>query len=308
MGILIVGAGAMGGYFGARLHDAGADVCLYERDPEKVNIIAKQGLAVYEADGSRRFVFPPIFCDITDAPPVGLVVLLVKSYHTPDAAKDIARITACAPDILSMQNGMGNLETLADFFSRERLFYGVTYQAAYEEKAGNILHTGSGETFIAPLDPDRLPVAREYAACLTRGGLAGEAIAASELESLRWRKLLVNAAINPLSAIYRLRNGALIEDEAVRAEMAELTQEGVAVAVSRGVKLEFTSIWQNILETCQKTAANRSSMLSDVEHGRRTEIDAINGSIVSFGAERGIATPAHEHIIRRLKAQYSEQG
>jgi len=307
MRILIVGAGALGGYFGANLHHAGADICFYARDPVKVEMIAKQGLTVGEADGTSRTVFPPIYGKIEDTGAVDLILLLVKSYHTPGAAKDIARLSSSKPDILSLQNGMGNLEELAALFPRRRLFGGVTYQAAYEEKTGSVQHTGSGKTLIAPVYPPRLSAAREYAEYLTRNGLASEALPPTELELLRWYKLLINCAINPLSALYRLKNGALIEDGTIRAEMAALAQEGVAVAESQGIKLDFTSVWQSILETCRKTAANRSSMLSDVERGRETEIDAINGSIAALGAKQGIATPFQDSVIRRLKAQYYDQ-
>jgi 2-dehydropantoate 2-reductase len=307
MRILIVGAGALGGYFGARLFDAGADICLYERDSLKVETIANQGFVIAEADGSRRLVFPPIFSEIGEAGPVDLIILLVKAYHTQDAAKNIAQLSSCAPDILSLQNGMGNLETLAGFFPRQRLFGGVTYQAAFEESPGKILHTGSGQTVIAPVDPNRFSVAKAYAAQLSKKGLVSEAVGATELEVLRWQKLLVNSAINPISAIHRLLNGALIEDAAIRTEMAALAQEGVAVAESQGFKFDFDMVWARIVETCQKTAANRSSMLCDVEQGRKTEIDAINGGIVALGAKKGIATPAQKRIISLLKAHYPEQ-
>ena len=113
--------------------------------------------------------------------------------------------------------------------------------------------------------------------------------------------MLVNAAINPLSAIYHVRNGVLAENAQTRQEMEELTREGVAIAQAKGIDISFEEIWQAVLDTCQKTAANRSSMLVDVERGRQTELDIINGGLVWTAREVGMRAPAHEKVMLRFR-------
>lgn len=304
MRALIVGAGALGSYFGARLAKSGLEVGLYERDRAKAARIARQGLTLIGRDGGRQVTRVPVYCRIEDGPPVGLVIVLVKSYDTAAAALDIAKICGTPqPLVLSLQNGLGNLEQLAAMLGGERLLGGVTYEAAYEQAPGEILHAGSGQTHIAPFLPQQAGAAAECAALLAAAGLQALAATAAELDILRWQKLIVNAAINPLTAIYRLKNGELAEQEAVRGEMMNLAREAVAVAQSQGIRLDFACVWQMILNTCRKTAANHSSMLSDIERGRQTEIEAINGSIVALGRQAGLEMPEQERVldlVRRL--------
>lgn len=301
----------MGCYFGARLAEAGLPVGLYEHDRGKAVQLARQGFTIFEQDGSSRVVRVPVYCCIEDGPAPGLIIVLVKSYDTDSAASDIARIYSLQsrPLVLTLQNGLDNLEKLAAMLGSERLLGGVTYEAAYEQEPGIILHAGSGNTYIAPLDETATDAASLCAALLAVSGLQALASTAAELELLRWYKLLVNASINPLSAIYRLKNGELAENEQVRGEMMELAREAVTVAEAQGINLDFASVWQMILDTCNKTAANHSSMLSDLERGRKTEIDAINGSIVALAKAAGIATPAQERVlglVRHLTARTSE--
>ena len=301
MKILIVGAGAMGCYMGAVLTAAGQDVILYDVDIAKMVLLDCQGIYLEELDGGLQIIRPQTREKIEVIEPVDVVMLLVKGYNTYAAAQSIATIADCQPDIISLQNGMGNLEILSERFPTNRLFAGVTYQGAYEVSPGNIIHTGSGKTFIAPLEAQREDSAREYAALLAGSGIPAAAVPQPQLERLLWQKLLVNAAINPLSAIYHVRNGVLAENAQTRQEMEELTREGVAIAQAKGIDISFEEIWQAVLDTCQKTAANRSSMLVDVERGRQTELDIINGGLVWTAREVGMRAPAHEKVLLRFR-------
>lgn len=173
MKILIVGAGAMGCYMGAVLTAAGQDVILYDVDIAKMVLLDCQGIYLEELDGGLQIIRPQTREKIEVIEPVDVVILLVKGYNTYAAAQSIATIADCQPDIISLQNGMGNLEILSERFPTNRLFAGVTYQGAYEVSPGNIIHTGSGKTFIAPLEAQREDSAREYAALLAGSGLPG---------------------------------------------------------------------------------------------------------------------------------------
>ena len=306
MKVLVVGAGALGCLFGSLLTLGGGEAALYDTDKAKVMLLDFRGVYLEENDGSLAIARTPAYSDIAAAGEVDVVLLLVKAYHTLSAAQSIAEAVSGEPDIITLQNGMGNIEALRRFFPSERLFCGATYQGAYELTPGNIIHTGSGVTFIAPLDEERFDAAEAYAALFTSCSIPTQALPEEEMDQLLWRKLLVNAAINPLSALYRLPNGKLAENDTAREEMRQLTEEGVAVANAMGIELEVEDIWQTVLATCRNTAANHSSMLVDVERGRRTEIDAINGSIINFAKRRGVSATAHQQVLRRFKDTFPE--
>ncbi len=306
MKMLIVGAGAMGCYMGAVLTAAGQDVILYDTDTAKMMLLDCRGIYLEEPDGQLQIVQPQTRQKIEEIEPVDAIILLVKGYNTYAAARNIAELANCQPDIISLQNGMGNMELLAERFPAERLFAGVTYQGAYEISPGNIVHTGSGPTYLAPMAAGREDAARTYASLLAASGIPAEAVPHQQLEHLLWQKLLVNAAINPLSAIYRVCNGALVEDETMRQEMMELAREGVAIAQAKGIDIEFEELWQSIEETCRNTAENHSSMLVDVERGRNTEIELINGGIIWTARELGMRAPAHEKVMLRFQERYPQ--
>lgn len=300
MRILIVGAGALGCWLGAALFCGGLDVSLYHHQRQKAELIREHGLIITAADGSRRQLRIPIFAEINQAGSVDLAVVLVKSYDTESAAADISRL-AGQPAILTLQNGLGNIELLSGLFAAERLFAGITYQGAREKEAGEINDSGYGRTIVAALDPAQDASAANLAAVFSAHGLKTSAVNSAELDKERWQKLLVNAAINPLSALWQLKNGELLLDKSIRRLMRQLLAEGIAVARSIGLVFEQEQIWELVVEVCRHTADNISSMRADVERGRQTEINAINGAIADLGKRNQIAVPVNEEITRRIR-------
>ncbi len=300
MKILIAGAGAMGCYIGARMTAAGQDVLLYDTDIAKLMLLEDRGVYLEEQDGTLEIIRVQTRQRINEIEPVDAVLLSVKGYSTYTAAQSLSEL-AGQPDIISLQNGMGNTELLLERFPANRLLAGATYQGAFEISPGNIVHSGGGTTYLAPLDAAREAAAQQYAQLLDSCGIPCEAQPQRQLDHILWRKLLVNAAINPLSAIYRVRNGVLAANEQTRAEMEALVREGVAIAQAKGIGISFDEIWQAVLDTCEKTADNHSSMLADIERGRQTEIDIINGGLVWAARELGMRAPEHEKVMLRFR-------
>ncbi len=300
MKTIIIGAGAMGCYFAAIMKQAGAEVSLYDIDLDKMEQIAKNGVIIREADGSFRQVTVPTYNSLEEAPPADLLIVLVKAYHTARAARDISRVLDDGPMVVSLQNGLGNVEELARRIPKKKIFAGITYNSGYELGPGEILHTANGLTIVAPVLKEALPEAMEQARLLNNCNLA--AGATTDIEPLRWKKLIVDSVISPLSAIYKLKNGMLPKNPDIVRDMVELSVEGVAVAQKVGIPLDYGEIWATVLDTCRSTANHRSAMLNDVEHGRFTEIDAVNGSIVRYGELNSVDTPANVRIIRRVVA------
>jgi 2-dehydropantoate 2-reductase len=296
---LIVGAGSLGSYFGSLIHEAGAEITLYDINQEKVDKINSDGVIIHEKDAGKHIVKVRAIANIEETPPVDFIIILVKAYNTERAAREIALIVNQDSMVLTLQNGLGNVVQLAQHIPEKQLFAGVTYHSAYGHE-GKTYHTGSGLTIIAPVVKKSIHAAMDQARFLNNCNIS--AGATTDIDPIRWKKLIVNSAINPLSAIYGLKNGQLPKHpEAVR-DMATLVVEGVAVAQKIGLPLNYGEIWATVLDTCRSTAENRSSMLRDVDEGRQTEIQAINGSIIRHGEINGVDTPTNIRMLRSVVA------
>jgi 2-dehydropantoate 2-reductase len=176
----------------------------------------------------------------------------------------------------------------------------VTTEGALREGPGEVRHTGEGTTWIGPFSEE----------------LAHPGIAAKLMEKLKdagisiewenrivrriWEKVMVNCAINPLTALLRIPNGGLLHSDDARFLMKSIVEEAVSVARAEGIALEAEDMLKRAEEVCRKTAVNRSSMLQDVERGRLTEIDWINGEVVRRGARAGIETPVNQTLVRLI--------
>ncbi|MCL1817227.1 MAG: 2-dehydropantoate 2-reductase [Clostridiales bacterium] len=314
METLIIGAGAMGCIFGAALTAGGHAVTFYDVDQNKVDTLNQNGLVITEPNGSQKTYPASAVFLIEDAPAPELAIILVKSYSTAQAARELSLVKKAKTQVLSLQNGLGHISTLAQYLDEKQIFPGVTYQAAYEIGPGQIHHSGNGPTTISPLirnshhrtpnSPrllkNSLSKAMDLACLLNNCGIP--AAASTDLKPIRWQKLIVNSAINPLSALHNLPNGELPKNPEIARDMMALVTEGVTVAQKDGVSLNYGEIWANVLETCRATAQNHSSMLSDVTRGRVTEIEAINGSIARLGEQYGVDTPINTCMVRGVVA------
>lgn len=296
----IIGAGAMGILFAARLAAAKLPVALFDINAEKVAHLNQSGIFLEELSGQVRHFQVPSFAKIQHCPPADLLLVLVKSYQTPRVLEDLQQALRPGLQVCSLQNGWGSAECLSRIVPAEQLLVGVCYQAARILAENRVQHTGNGLTTLGPLSAAGLPAAERVAALFEQADI--QATAAADLSRLRWQKLLVNAAVNPLTALHRVRNGALLEQEALRQQMQAVLAEGVAVANASGQTLELEAVLAQTVRTCQATAANHSSMLSDIEAGRPTEIAAINGAIVDFGRQLGIATPCNSQLLAQVEA------
>jgi 2-dehydropantoate 2-reductase len=294
--ILIVGSGAMACLFGARLSPH-TDVTLLGTWPEGVAAVRDQGIQL-ETDGKETVARVRATSDPAECSGTRLAIVLVKSWQTKRAARQLEACLAPEGVAVTLQNGLGNLFWLENRLGSERAAQGVTMAGATLLGPGHVRAGGEGLTYLA--SHPRLP---PIADLLRRAGLAVEVV--EDLESLVWGKAVVSAAINPLTALLRVPNGGLLAPapSSVRILAAEAANEAAAVAAARGVHLPFAQPRERVFEVAQATLANRSSMLQDVECGRPTEIDAINGMITSEGERLGVPTPVNRvlwHLVRSL--------
>ena len=299
MKIAVIGAGAMGSLFGAYLAKAGAAVTVVDVWPEHVAAIRGQGLTLSEAAGDE-VVRLDAALGTGGLEPVDLVILFVKSAATRFAALDAAALLRPGGRVLTLQNGLGNAEVIAEIVGAERVLAGTTAQGATLLGPGQIRHGGSGETHIGRLFGEVDEFCHEVARLLTNAGLP--TVVEPDVRSLIWGKLIINTGINALTALLRLRNGQLAELDETRQLLALAVEEAVQVARAAGVRLPYENPLDKVLAVAVATGQNQSSMLQDVLRGSPTEIAVINGAIVREGERLGVATPVNRTLTLLVQA------
>ena len=311
---LIYGAGALGSLFGARLALAGHRVTLLGR-PAHVEAIRERGLLVTGlTEGLVELEAVANLGELASAHRFDLILVMVKAYATTQAAGELAqwleergRDTRPPPGatvVVSFQNGLDNLTGLAANLGPRPLLGGLTSHGAIFVDWGHIHHAGIGYTVVGQHQGEAdgkegspsTPL-RTLKEALDRAGI--ETSLTGNLTSEVWAKGLVNCAINPVTALSGLTNGALLQGP-LRRLARQACQEGAEVARAAGVTLPGDP-WERVGRVISETAKNRSSMLQDLQRGRRTEINAISGAVVRLGATLGVPTPVNNTLWRLVQ-------
>lgn len=301
LNITIFGVGALGTLFGSRLAPL-ANVTLFGNWPAQIETLQRDGLLITHPDGSQSHHLLQVTNNLEQVPPADIVLLLVKSHQTTRAARQIAKILRPDGLAITLQNGLGNLEKIAKVVGKERVALGITAQGANILAAGHLSHAGEGVTYLAKGKGQAKRLQR-LANLLNRSGL--ETIVVDHADSLVWGKLAINAAINPLTALLELPNGALMRDESLQPIMFAAANEVAQLAAAQGIELPYADAAHQASQVSHATANNRSSMLQDISRGAPTEIDAICGAVVRFGQRLAIPTPVNQfllHLIRKKEA------
>jgi 2-dehydropantoate 2-reductase len=302
MRIVVMGAGSMGCLLGGYMARAEHEVFLVDTQAERTEAIQTGGIAVegvggdFDVEASAGPTYPG------DAPP-DLVLVCVKAYDTAQAASDCAEFLGPDTEVLTLQNGVGNIERLAHTLPREQLLGGTTSLGANLLAPGRVHHAGEGDTFIGDVYGERSDRAEKIAALFTAARLP--ATVAEDIHALIWSKLAVNVGINALTALLRVRNGQLLAAEGATKVMECAVSECIAVAEESGVELVAETVMATVKDVARRTASNRSSMLMDTLGNRRTEIDSINGAVVRRGRELGVAVPVNETLTHLVLATES---
>ena len=300
MKIGLVGAGAIGTIFGASLASA-HDVRVLVRDAKTSRAIANRGGLVVDEEPARRVAVTHDPERIADCE---IVIVAVKTFATIDALSPLRKTLNTDATIVSIQNGIDAAAQIEYALGHRRaVAVGPTTEAARTIEAGVIKRAGAGGTILgwvaghggARADLDAL------AAIFTQGGLATTAV--DDSRPALWGKLVVNAALNPISAIARVTNGEILEQPTLLARASAIATEVADLASREGVELAFADPRERVIEVAKATAPNRTSMLQDVERGRPTELDAILGTVIRRAGVFGLAVPASQTAydeVRRL--------
>jgi 2-dehydropantoate 2-reductase len=298
MRIVMIGAGAMGSTFGARFARAGADVVLYDSDTEHLAAIAGDHLRLDTPEGELRLRLP-VAADPAAIAPADMAVILVDSNATAEAASVARTVLKPGGFALTLQNGIGNVETLSRILGQGAVIGGTTYNSAARLGPGHVLHSNLGETVIGEIDGTLSDRVHGLARLFAKAGLPIEV--SGNVMGHIWMKFVLNAAINPVSAVTGMRPGEIARDASARALLDRLLDEILAVVAAKGLVLSETDPRAAVTAHAFERY-NRPSMLQHVEQGRRTEIDSLNGALLREAAALGLDCPFNEAIVLAVKA------
>lgn len=297
MDFLVVGPGAMGCLFASRLKMAGHGVVLLDYLKERAERLSRQGIAVEGVTGNYTVSVPTVTEGITQPPDVALVC--VKSVNTRKAAEKIAPLIGAESRVLTLQNGIGNVEILTEVLGKEKVLGGVTSEGATLLEPGRIRHAGKGQTVVGPSGSSGGRV-EAIVSAFNEAGF--ETRSAEEIDSLLWAKLIVNVGINALTAITGLKNGRLPRISGTLKVMQDAVEEAVAVARVKGIRLPYPDPVGRVVEVCEATSENIASMLQDVLNRRVTEVAFINGAVVREADSLGVPAPVNRTLTALVEA------
>lgn len=305
MKIVIVGPGAMGSLVAGFLSKLKEEIWLLDKNKERAGKITQSGISVEGISGNWQAQVR-VTADTQDIGQVDLIIIAVKSYDTKEAAVAAKPLLGDNTRVLTLQNGIGNIEIISEVVGQEKVIGGVTNLGATLIDAGRIRHAGKGETVIGRID-GKIPVEmRAIREIFNKAGL--ETRISRDIKGLLWSKLIINVGINALTAITRLNNGRLIEFDGTRRILREAVTEAIRVAKRKRIKLIYDDPLAKVEAVCEATATNVSSMLQDVLKKKRTEIDFINGVIVRQAQELGISVPVNSvlvDLVKTIEASYN---
>jgi len=295
--ILILGTGALATLFAARLASAGAQVTLLGSWLEAVQALNTHGVRLIGLDGKEQVASVRATDNASECRQASLALVLVKAWQTERAAGLLEDCLSADSLAVTLQNGLGNRETLARTIGPQRVAIGVTTMGATLLGPG-IVRVGGEGTISLEAHPRIGPLEESLR-------LAGfEVSVVEDAISLLWGKLVINAAINPLTALVQVPNGELLQRPSLLQLMIDLATEVAVVARAYGIALPFDDPAEAAMRIAQRTALNRSSMLQDVLRGAPTEIDAICGEVVRLGEAKGVPTPVNRamwSLVRGLR-------
>ncbi len=293
MKITFIGAGSIGSLFGGLLKKSGVDVLLIGRK-DHVKSIMKNGLSI---SGLEEFnVRVNASSNPLDAKGSDVIVITTKAYDTKNALAELLPILDEEVNVMSLQNGAGNLEEISRFLKKQKIIGAVTSMGAFLESPGIIKYMGKGTTIIGPLADENI-IAKDLVKIFKNAGI--DTKYTNNIEREIWTKVIINSAINPLASILNSENGILLEGNLLEI-VREITEEGSVILEKNGIDIP-EDIFEKTVTVIINTSKNINSTLSDLRKGNKTEIDFISGKIVELGDKIGIPAPYNLALLDMIK-------
>jgi len=297
MNILVFGAGAIGSLFGGLL-SKNNNVAFIGRKPH-VNVVSKNGLRV---GGKTKFSAKiPCFTDIDNISfTPDLVILTVKSYDTEIAINQVKSLISKDTYILSLQNGLDNVEKISKIVNKDRILAGVTSHGVTFLKPGIVRHTGVGYTTIGALTLKGQRIANDVVSVFNNAGV--KTSLNEDIVGEIWTKVIINSSINPITSFFNCKNGYLNENPVVENLVKSVCNESTLIANEDGLDFSFEDMFEKTKGVIRDTADNYSSMVQSVKKGCKTEVDSINGRLVEIGTKNGADISLNEILVYLVKS------
>jgi 2-dehydropantoate 2-reductase len=289
----------MGSLYGGLLARHGANVALYDPWFRHIEVIRRDGLHLDGITGDSKIKIPAT-ADISELNPCDVAIILVDANGTRHAAAVAGRILSDSGYALTLQNGIGNVETLSAALGAERVLAGLSYHSAALSAPGHVTHTHAGPTYLGEVDGRRTERLFDLVKVFEKAGL--NPVAVDNITAHIWEKWVHNCAINAISAVSGLRVGEISRTPAADELQSRVIAEAIAIVDAKGISLPESDPFGAIKAFC-RIKFNKPSMLQHMEEGRQTEIDALNGAAVGLGRTLGVDTPYNDAITLMVKAR-----
>lgn len=318
MKIAVVGPGALGCLIGGFLTKAGEDVWFLDKNPQRAKKLNDDGIKIGGISGEHNIKVKAT-CEPREVGVSDLVIICVKSYDTEQATKNAKPLVSDNTLVLTLQNGLGNIEVIGEIVGQEKVIGGVTSHGSTSLSDGHIRHAGKGETIIGRwYQPPARKGARKWQIPRRRLGEVASILKKANFETkvsdnikeMIWSKLIINVGINALTAVTHLKNGNLLGYEWTKTVMRQAVLEATKIAKRRRISLIYSDPIKKVESVCSSTTDNLSSMLQDILRMKRTEIDYMNGAIVREGENLEISTPVNSvltDLVKTIEASYDKQ-
>lgn len=294
--ILVVGAGAVGGYFGGILFEAGLDITFLVR-PNTFEQISKQGLKIESTQGDF-LIHPPVVQETDQLEAVDLIILAIKCHDVKAVFPDIAVLVEKGAMILTLQNGVGTEDEIIAHYNKDCVVAGVAFITSRLEKPGHIVHSRRGMITVGELSGDKSPRSLAINTLLTGAGISSRLT--SKIRQKKWEKLCWNATFNPLSVILNHPISLILENPHLMKIVREGIDEVVAVAAEEKIIIN-PKIIETIISDTHDLKDFYTSMYEDVQNGKITEIEYLNGDLVKRGKKWGVPTPINQTLYALVK-------
>lgn len=298
--VLIVGSGAMALLFGSRLASVGVRVTLLGSWEEGINAVQRMGIRVLSSEGENRYPVA-VAREAGEIRNTKAALVLVKSWQTERAASQLSQILVPDGIVLTLQNGLGNQEILSSYLGEERVAQGVTTYGGTLIEPGLVRPGGEGVVSV-----QAHPRLNSLTKDIKKAGFTLQVV--PDILSLVWGKLVINVAINPLTAILGVQNGKLLESQSAVNIMVQAATEAAEVAKAKGILLNIEDPAQAAKSVAQATGKNFSSMLQDINRGSPTEIDYLCGAVTRIGRSVNVPTPVNHLLWQIIKSRVELTG
>ncbi len=303
MKIIIVGGGAIGRLFGSFLIQGGNDLTMIDIDQTTLGALQTRGIGLVsnnsEAMSPLREFSVKALRSASSLTEADLVILLVKSQATHSAVKNVAHLIGDNCPLLSIQTGLGNLETAQQFVDSKNILLGITFMSATALSDAKVRQGGPAKTYIGELNGTISPRLKSIGEVFNQSGMETQLV--RRIIGRLWCKVITYSALNPVSAILHIPNGSLTSRTESITLMKRLLDEGRAVAESCSIELVYSDLYELLFNACENSANNLSSMLQDVLNEVPTEIDAQNGALCHLAQEHGLPVPTQQTMVDLIK-------